>query len=189
MKLLKDRIKKEGIVISDSILKVDSFLNHQIDPQLMNAMGEEIANRFRGDNPTKILTIEASGIAVALMVGLHLKLPLLFAKKKKPSTLKEALYTAKVHSFTKNSTSDIVVSAKYLSPDDRVLIVDDFLATGSAAIALAEIVRQSGAILVGVAVAIEKGFQSGKEALTSQNIRVESLVSLQSLKEGKITFG
>lgn len=188
MEVLQDKILREGIVVSDTVLKVDSFLNHQIDPELMDALGKEIATRFQNEQPTKILTIEASGIAVALMVGFHLNLPVLFAKKKKPSTIMEDFYTAKVHSFTKNTTSDIVVSKKYLNSSDRVIIVDDFLATGEAALGLYEIAKQAGATVLGVAAAIEKGFQKGRELLEKNHIRVESLVCLDSLADGKIAF-
>jgi xanthine phosphoribosyltransferase len=188
MNLLQDRILEEGIVISDNILKVDSFLNHQIDPALMDELGKEIANRFRDMQPTKVLTLESSGIAVALMAGLHLKVPVLFAKKKKPSTMKEASYSAHVHSFTKNITTDVIVSAKYLTQTDRILIVDDFLANGDAATALADIIKQSQATLLGVSVAIEKGFQPGRKLLEEKNILVHSLVSIKSLVGGKVTF-
>ena len=188
MNLLQERILKEGIVISDNILKVDSFLNHQIDAALMDELGQEIANHFREMQPTKILTIESSGIAVALMAGLHLKVPVLFAKKKKPSTMKEASYSAHVRSFTKNITTDVMVSAKYLAQEDRILIVDDFLANGDAATALADIIKQSKATLLGVCVAIEKGFQPGRKLLEEKNILVHSLVSIESLVDGKVTF-
>lgn len=188
MKLLKQKIQEEGIVVSDQILKVDSFLNHQIDPLLMQAMGKEFAQRFQNENITKILTIEASGIAIAIMTAIALEVSLIFAKKRRPSTMTTPAYFGKVHSFTKNEDVDIMVSAKYLDPSDRILIIDDFLATGEAAKGMMEIVKQSGATLVGIGIVIEKSFQKGGQYLRGENIRVESLARIAKLENGKIFF-
>ncbi|ADG81743.1 xanthine phosphoribosyltransferase [Thermincola ferriacetica] len=188
MELLKQKIREHGIVVSDTVLKVDSFLNHQLDPELILEIGKEIANRFKNDGVTKVLTIEASGIAVALAAAMELKVPVVFAKKNKPSTLQGQIYSALVHSFTKNEDVTISVSANYLKPSDRVLIIDDFLAMGAASKGLVEIVRQSKARLVGIGIVIEKGFQSGGQELRNQGIRVESLVTVKSLASGQIEF-
>ncbi len=165
LKLLKEKILNEGKVLSDTVLKVDSFLNHQIDPQLMKEIGEEFANRFTDEVITKILTIESSGIAPATMFGLTIGAPVVFARKRKSLTLSGNLYSSKVHSFTKNETNEISVSKDFLSPDDNVVIIDDFLANGEAVKGLLDIVEQSGATVVGVGIVIEKGFQKGGQLL------------------------
>lgn len=188
MELLKQKILREGVVVSDQILKVDSFLNHQIDPQLMQAIGEELACRFADQRVTKVLTLEASGIAMALMTGLALRVPVVFAKKKRPSTLTGNAYFGRIHSFTKNEDVDIMVSANYLSQEDRVLVIDDFLASGEASRGMIEIVGQSGATLVGVGIVIEKAFQSGGSSLRDDGVRVESLARIASLANGTIHF-
>lgn len=188
MELLKQKIQEEGIVISDQILKVDSFLNHQIDPLLMQSMGQEFARRFRDEKITKILTLEASGIAIAIMTALALQVPLIFAKKRRPSTMTTKAYFGRVHSFTKHEDVDIMVSAKYLDPADRILIIDDFLATGEAARGMIEIVQKSGATLVGIGIVIEKSFQGGGEYLRGEKLRVESLARIAKLENGKIFF-
>ncbi len=188
MDLLIQTIKEEGIVLSDSVLKVDSFLNHQINPQLMFEIGKEFANRFKEDGITKIVTIESSGIAPSVMAGLQLGIPVIFARKKKSLTLVNDLLTAKVYSFTKQESNDISVSKKYINENDRVLIIDDFLANGQAAIGLAEIVKQANAEIAGIGIVIEKGFQSGGKLLREQGYRVESLATIHSLNEGKVTF-
>lgn len=186
MELLKEKIINNGILISDQILKVDSFLNHQLDPELMMEIGKEFAGRFSKDEVTKILTVEASGIAVALATAMELKVPVVFAKKNKPSTLKGNVLSSVIHSFTKNETVTITVAANYLAPDDRVLIIDDFLAMGSASKGLVDIVKQAGATLIGVGIVIEKGFQKGGQELRARGIRVESLAIIKSLSDGKI---
>lgn len=188
MDLLIQTIKEEGIVLSDTVLKVDSFLNHQINPQLMFEIGKEFANRFKEDGITKIVTIESSGIAPSVMTGLQLGIPVIFARKKKSLTLVNDLLTAKVYSFTKQESNDISVSKKYLNENDRVLIIDDFLANGQAAIGLAEIVKQANAEIAGIGIVIEKGFQDGGKLLREQGYRVESLATIHSLNEGKVIF-
>jgi len=188
MKLLQDKIMQEGKVLSSSVLKVDSFLNHQIDPMLMKEIGHEFANRFSDQVITKILTIESSGIAPSVMLGLEIGAPVVFARKRKSLTLSDNLYTSKVHSFTKNETNDISVSRNFLSEDDNILIVDDFLANGEAVKGLLDIAAQAGANVVGVGIVIEKGFQDGGKLLREQGVRVESLAIVDSLEDGKVTF-
>ena len=189
MDLLIEKIKNEGSVLSYSVLKVDSFLNHQIDPQLMHEIGKEFAERFAGCGITKILTIESSGIAPAVMAGLQLKVPVVFARKRKSLTLVDDLITAPVYSFTKKETNEISVSNKYLSEDDTVLIIDDFLANGQAALGLAKIAEKAQAAIAGVGIVIEKGFQDGGSLLRDQGYRVESLAIINSLEKGKVSFG
>ncbi|AJK90170.1 MULTISPECIES: xanthine phosphoribosyltransferase [Lysinibacillus] len=188
MKLLHDKIMQEGKVLSSSVLKVDSFLNHQIDPLLMKEIGHEFANRFADQVITKILTIESSGIAPSVMLGLEIGAPVVFARKRKSLTLSDNLYTSKVHSFTKNESNDISVSRNFLSEDDNILIVDDFLANGEAVKGLLDIAAQAGANVVGVGIVIEKGFQDGGKLLREQGVRVESLAIVDSLEDGKVTF-
>ncbi|GEN81924.1 xanthine phosphoribosyltransferase [Sporosarcina luteola] len=188
MKQLQEKIIQEGKVLSDQVLKVDTFLNHQIDPPLMQAIGEEFAERFKGSGITKILTIESSGIAPSMMAGLILGVPVIFARKRKSVTMNDNLYTASVHSFTKNVTSDISVSKDFLKNGDVVLVIDDFLANGQAALGLLDILKQSGAELAGVGIVIEKGFQPGGEMLRGKGIRVESLAIVESLENGTVEF-
>jgi xanthine phosphoribosyltransferase len=185
---LKQKIRDEGIVLSEQVLKVDAFLNHQIDPALMQLIGHEFAQRFAGQGITKIVTIEASGIAPAIMAGLELGVPVIFARKYKSLTLKDDLYTAKVFSFTKQTESTIAISAKHLSATDHVLVIDDFLANGHAAKALIDLIGQAGASIAGIGVVIEKSFQSGRAELDSQGYRVESLARIASLKAGRVSF-
>ncbi|MDU4960125.1 MAG: xanthine phosphoribosyltransferase [Sporomusaceae bacterium] len=188
MKELCDRIVADGEVIGSQILKVDSFLNHQIDPQFVMQLGAEIASRFDGEGVTRILTVEASGIAVAMAVGLALRVPLVFAKKSRASTQSEAMYTADVYSFTRQEAVHVNVSSRYLGKDDVVLIVDDFLAHGEALNGLVEIVRQAGAKLAGAGIIIEKQFQGGGEKLRAQGMRIESLAAITSMEPGRICF-
>lgn len=188
MKLLLDTIIEDGIVLSDSVLKVDSFLNHQVDPHLMLAIGKEFAQRFENDGITKILTIESSGIAPSVMAGLHLNVPVIFARKRKSLTLVNELFTSKVYSFTKQESNEISVSKKFIHKDDRVLIIDDFLANGQAALGLVEIVKQAKAEISGIGIVIEKSFQDGGMELREQGIRVESLARIASLSNGEVTF-
>ncbi|QHT45515.1 xanthine phosphoribosyltransferase [Bacillus sp. SB49] len=188
MHLLEEKIKKEGRVLSDTVIKVDSFLNHQIDPQLMKEIGEGFAERFQQAGITKILTLESSGIAPAQMTGLSLGVPAIFARKRKSLTLNDHLYSAEVYSFTKQQTNEISVSKDYLTAEDTVLILDDFLANGQAALGLVDIVEQSGAALAGVGIVIEKGFQDGRKQLLDKGIRVESLAILSSLENGEVRF-
>lgn len=188
MKLLQDKIVQEGKVLSPTILKVDSFLNHQIDPQLMKEIGQEFANRFADQVITKVLTIESSGIAPSVMLGLEIGAPVVFARKRKSLTLSDNLFSSKVHSFTKNETNEISVSNNFLSAEDNVLIIDDFLANGEAVKGLLDIAAQAGANVVGVGIVIEKGFQDGGKLLREQGIRVESLAIVESLEDGNVTF-
>ncbi|SMP33977.1 xanthine phosphoribosyltransferase [Laceyella tengchongensis] len=188
MQLLKEKIRQEGKALSSEILKVDSFLNHQIDPELMQEIGQEFARRFTNDGITRILTIESSGIAPSVMAGLALGVPVVFARKRKSLTLQEDFYEAKVHSFTKQQTNTIVVSKAHLVATDKVLVIDDFLANGQAAEGLIDIVQQAEATLAGVGIVIEKSFQEGGDRLRRKGIRVESLASVAALAEGKVTF-
>ncbi|MGG3467183.1 xanthine phosphoribosyltransferase [Neobacillus pocheonensis] len=188
MKLLEERIKLDGKVLSENVLKVDSFLNHQIDPELMLEIGKEFANKFEGVGITKIVTIESSGIAPAVMTGLQMQVPVIFARKRKSLTLNNDLLTATVHSFTKNDTSEISLSKKYLSENDKVLIIDDFLANGQAAFGLVEMVQQAGAEIAGIGIVIEKSFQQGARLLKEAGLRVESLARVASLSNGEVKF-
>ena len=189
MKLLEDRILSEGTFLPGGVIKVDSFLNHQMDPELIAVLGREIADKFREDRVTKILTVEASGIAIAIMPGYFLKVPVVFAKKSRSSNLgKDGLYTAMAHSFTKNVDNTLVVSAKFLKSEDRVLIVDDFLAMGEAVKALRDIVRQAGAELAGVGIAVEKDFQPGGKELRAEGIKLVSLAVVDVSDNGDIAF-
>nr|WP_251701889.1 xanthine phosphoribosyltransferase [Pseudomonas boanensis] len=185
---LKQKIREEGIVLSDQVLKVDAFLNHQIYPKLMQQVGHEFAERFRGQGITKIVTIEASGIAPAVMAGLELGVPVIFARKYQSLTLKENLYISKVFSFTKQSESTIAISAKHLTAADHVLVIDDFLANGHAAKALIDLIGQAGASVAGMGIVIEKSFQEGRGLLESEGYRVESLARVSSLANGQVTF-
>lgn len=188
MKLLKDKVMAEGIVLGDQVLKVDSFLNHQMDPVLMREVGGEFARRFAGEGITKVLTIESSGIAPAIMTSLELGVPMIFARKNKSLTLKEDILVEKVYSFTKRETNEITVSKKFVHPEDRVLIIDDFLANGEAAFGLARIVEQAGASVVGIGIVIEKSFQPGARLLEEAGYRLDSLVRIASLENGTVTF-
>ncbi|HWO74434.1 MAG TPA: xanthine phosphoribosyltransferase [Bacillus sp. (in: firmicutes)] len=188
MKLLHEKIRQNGKVLSDTVLKVDSFLNHQVDPQLMKAIGDEFYLRFRHDGITKVLTLESSGIAPAMMTALNFGVPFVFAKKRKPLTLVDDLFTAEVYSFTKRETNTISISKEYINAGDRVLIIDDFLANGEAAFGLLELVKKAGAETKGIGIVIEKAFQSGRKRLEEQAIRVESLARISSLEAGNVQF-
>ncbi|MFS0862205.1 xanthine phosphoribosyltransferase [Fredinandcohnia sp. 179-A 10B2 NHS] len=188
MELLKQKIINEGTVLSEHVLKVDSFINHQIDPTLMVEIGKEFAERFKDDEITKVLTIESSGIAPGLMAALELNVPVIFARKRKSLTLVNDLLTATVHSFTKNETNEISVSSKYIGPNDKVLIIDDFLANGQAALGLAELVSKAGAEVSGIGIVIEKSFQEGGRLLREKGFKVESLARIQSLQNQTVTF-
>lgn len=189
MQTLKDRILKDGQGIGTEVLKVDSFLNHQIDVALMADIGKELASRFAGKGITKILTVESSGIPVAYATSLAMgNLPVVFAKKASPNTMMEGVYRADVKSFTKETVSTIRVSRKFLSSEDIILIVDDFLAYGEAALGLAKLVRASGATLAGVGIVIEKQFQGGSKKLNEAGFFVESLVVITSIKDNNIEF-
>lgn len=187
MKLLKERIVRDGKCLEGGILKVDSFINHQMDPILMKAMADEFVKRFAGDRIDKIVTIEASGIAPAIMVGYLLHLPVVFAKKRVPSTMANCLHT-KVFSFTKGRDYDICVSSEYLGKGDRILFIDDFLANGNAAKGIIDLAKQVGAEVVGMGFLIEKAFQEGGDYLRNEGIKVESLARIKSLDNGTIEF-
>jgi xanthine phosphoribosyltransferase len=188
MKLLEKKIDTEGTVLSESVLKVDSFLNHQIDPKLMYEIGIEFANRFDNEGVTKIVTIESSGIAPAVMAGLHMNVPVVFARKRKSLTLFDDLLTSTVYSFTKNETNEISISKKYIDKNDRILIIDDFLANGRAALALVDIVKKANAEVAGIGIVIEKSFQEGAQTLQKLGLKVESLARIASLSNGKVQF-
>ena len=187
MKALKERILKDGKCFDGGILKVDNFINHQMDPKLMKSMAVEFVRRFARTDINKVLTVEASGIAPAIMVGYLLELPVVFAKKKVPSTMENMLVT-KVFSFTKNRTYDVTVSKDYLCEGDKVLFIDDFLANGNAAKGIIDLCNQAGAELVGMGFLIEKGFQAGGTELRDMGIRVESLAIIDSLDNCQITL-
>lgn len=187
MKLLKDYILNQGKSVNSKILKVDSFLNHQIDPVLMMQIGEEFKRRFAGEKINKILTIEASGIAIGLAAAYAFNVPLVFAKKKVPSTMGD-FYTTKVFSFTKSKEYTICIGKEFLNAEDRILIVDDFLAMGNAVLGLKDLVNQAGGEVVGAGIAITKGFQDGEKLLKENGIKVESLAVVESLNNDEIKF-
>ena len=185
---LQHAILEKGTVLSDGVLKVNTFLNHQIDTNLMIEIGNEFAQRFKYDGITKVLTLESSGIAPSFMAANTLGVPLIFARKKKSLTLQDNVYTSSVYSFTKQETNEITVSKEFLQSNDRVLIIDDFLANGQAALGLANVVEQAGATVAGIGIVIEKSFQPGRQQLLDAGYRVESLARIQSLQNGEVTF-
>ena len=185
---LEQKILCEGRVLEGNVLKVGSFLNQQLDVDFLVEMGKEIDRIYKNDNVTKLLTVESSGIAVAVAAGTVMHLPVVFAKKNKTSNVSGEIYSSMVHSYTHNTDYKIVVSKDYLSADDRVVIIDDFLANGKALEGLIDIVNQAGATLVGCTCAIEKGFQGGGDALREQGIRVESLAVIDEMSTEGITF-
>ena len=188
MKLLEERIKKDGVILPGNVLKVNRFLNHQIDPELMYKMGEEFARLFKDEEITKIITVESSGIAPAVMTGLALKVPVIFARKHKSLTLNQNMYTADVYSYTKKTTNRISISKKYVDANDKILMIDDFLANGQAVEGMLEIADQAGVDVAGAGIVIEKSFQPGAQELKDRGIRVESLARIKSLVDGKVTF-
>lgn len=188
MQLLKDRILKDGTVRGGSILKVDSFLNHQIDIELMEAIGAEFHRRFAGTPVTRILTIEASGIGIACIAARYFRVPVVFAKKTVGKNMDGELYTAKVPSYTKKVCYDIMVSKRFILPEDRVLILDDFLAQGNALKGLIEIVHCADAEVAGCGIVIEKAFQGGGKLIRDMGVRVESLARIKSLAGDVVTF-
>ena len=175
MELLEQRIRKDGLVKEGNVLKVDSFLNHQIDIGLLNEIGKEFKRIFAGEKITKILTVEASGIAIATIVAQYFDVPVVFAKKTLTINLDGSMYTTKIESFTHKRTYDVIVSKKYLGPEDRVLVIDDFLANGCAVTGLIDIIEEAGASLAGVGIIIEKATQDGGKRLRERGVRVESL--------------
>ena len=190
MQLLKDRIRKDGKVKEGNVLKVDSFLNHQMDISLFQEIGKEFRRRFEGEEINKILTIEASGIGIACIVAQSFGVPVVFAKKTQTKNIAGDVYKSQVESYTHGRIYDIIVSKEFLGPDDKVLLIDDFLANGKALEGLADLVLMAGAQLVGAGIVIEKGFQPGGEIVRSKGIRVESLAIVESMddKTGEITF-
>lgn len=190
MKLLEERIRKDGVVKEGNILKVDSFLNHQMDIDLFNAMGEEFRRLFEGRPINKILTIEASGIGIAVIVAQHFHVPVVFAKKAQSVNLDGEMYTTKIESFTHKRTYDVIVSKKFLSKEDHILVIDDFLANGCAVNGLIDLIQSAGATIEGVGIAVEKGFQTGGKLLRDKGIRVESLAIIESMDAatGEIVF-
>lgn len=190
MKLLEERIQKDGIVKAGNVLKVDSFLNHQMDIALFNEMGKEFKRLFSDVEVNKIMTIEASGIGIACIAAQYFHVPVVFAKKAQSVNIDGEVYSAKIQSFTHKRVYDIIVSKKYLSPDDKILIIDDFLANGCALEGLIDIVHAAGAQVSGIGIAIEKGFQKGGDMIRSRGLRLESLAIVESMDDqtGAITF-
>ena len=190
MQLLKDRIRKDGKIKEGNVLKVDSFLNHQMDVKLFQEIGKEFKRRFEGEEITKILTIEASGIGIACVAAEVFDVPVVFAKKTQTKNIAGDVYTTKVESFTHGRVYDIIVSREFLGKGDKVLLIDDFLANGKALEGLAELVKKSGAELVGAGVVIEKGFQVGGDIIRSEGIHLESLAIVESMDEktGEVVF-
>ena len=190
MKLLEDRIRRDGVVKEGNVLKVDRFLNHQMDIELYQEIGKEFKRRFANENVNKILTIEASGIGIACIAAESFHVPVVFAKKTQTKNIAGEVYTTQVESFTHGRIYDIIVSKEFLGKGDRVLLIDDFLANGKALEGLAQLVQDSGAELVGAGVVIEKGFQRGGDAIRAKGIHLESLAIVESMndKTGEIVF-
>lgn len=190
MKLLEERIRKDGIIKEGNVLKVDSFLNHQMDIRLFNEMGKELKRLFADKPINKILTIEASGIGIACIVAQHFDVPVVFAKKAKSINIDGEVYATRIESFTHKKTYDVIVSKKYISSDDHVLIIDDFLANGCALNGLIDLVQSAGASVEGIGIAIEKGFQKGGEMIRAKGVQLESLAIVESMdaQTGIITF-
>ena len=190
MNFLEERIVKDGIVKEGNVLKVDSFLNHQMDIDLFDQMGAEFKKRFEGKPINKILTIEASGIGIACVVAQHFHVPVVFAKKSKSINLEGEMYVAQVESFTHKCQNNVIVAQKFLGPEDHVLIIDDFLANGCALQGLIQIVQSAGATVVGIGIAIEKGFQSGGRIIRNLGFQLESLAIVESMdaETGEVVF-
>lgn len=188
MQLLKDRINKEGKNLGNGILKVDGFVNHQVDPFLMHACGEEFARRFKDIGATKVLTAEISGIAPALMTGFHMNLPVVYARKHKPITMPDQVFLTLSPSHTKGRMVELIISPEYLAGGERVLIIDDFLASGATILGLVRLAQSAGSELVGIGTLIEKRFEGGRQALNYLNIPIESLAIIRSMEDDKIIF-
>ena len=190
MELLEERIRRDGVVKSEGVLKVDGFLNHQMDINLFNEMGKELKRLFADAPINKILTIEASGIGIAAVVAQHFDVPVVFAKKSKSINLDGDVYSTKIQSFTHQRIYDVIVSKKFLNADDHVLLIDDFLANGCALNGLIDLVEEAGATVEGIGIAVEKGFQPGGDDLRSRGYRLESLAIVQSMnpETGEIVF-
>lgn len=188
MKLLEERIKQDGRVIGTEVLKVDNFLNHQVDPALMKAMGDEFARLFADAKVDKVLTVESSGIAPAVFTALALNVPMVFARKKKSLTLSDDHYTADVYSFTKQETNHVIVDKRFIQPGERLLLIDDFLANGQAVEGMMQIAEAADAEVVGVGIVIEKTFQKGRALLDERDVRVESLARIAAFEDGEVIF-
>ncbi len=188
MKELEERILRDGQDLGDGILKVDSFVNHQVDAELMDKCGRELARRFANIGATKVLTAEISGIAPALMTALYLKLPVVYARKSKPITMPDQVYLTLAPSHTKGRMVELIVSPEYLANGERVLIIDDFLASGATILGLARLAKAAGAQVVGIGALIEKTFEGGREALKPLGLPIESLACISAMEHGQITF-
>jgi xanthine phosphoribosyltransferase len=185
---LKDRILREGKNLGDGILKVDGFINHQVDPELMEACGQELARRFQGVGATKVLTAEISGIAPALATAMHLGLPVVYARKSKPITMPDQVYLTLSPSHTKGRMVELIVSPEYLAGGERVLIIDDFLASGATIQGLARLAQTAGAIIVGVGALVEKTFEGGRQVLASLGVPIEALARIRAMEGDRIIF-
>ncbi|MBQ4354186.1 MAG: xanthine phosphoribosyltransferase [Clostridia bacterium] len=188
MKLLEERIVKDGKIGAGNVLKVDCFLNHQIDVPFLSELGKEFYRLYKDEHITKILTIEASGIGIACLTAAFFGVPVVFAKKTETNNIAGDVYTSEVYSYTHERTYQIRVSKDFLSADDRVLIIDDFLAKGSALLALLDLVEEAGASVAGAGIVIEKAYQPGRAVVSAKGVRVESLARIASMEDGKVTF-
>lgn len=188
MKLLEDRIKKEGQALSETVLKVDSFINHQVDSEFMDALGRDFAEHFKDAGITKVFTIESSGIAPALMTAKHLNVPMVILKKQTSKILNGNVYQTRITSFTKGTSYELTLFADYIQPEDRILLIDDFLANGEAAMGASRIITESGATLAGIGILIEKSFQRGRKRLEEAGHRVYSQARIKRLDAGVIEF-
>lgn len=189
MKLLEDKIRKDGKIAEGNVLRVDSFLNHQIDTVLMDQLAAEFYRLFRDEKVDKVLTVEASGIAIAALTALHFGVPMVFAKKSKSQNISDNVYTAQAYSYTHQNMNTLIVSKDYIGPGERILLIDDFLANGHAMLALNSLLKQAGAIPVGVGILVEKAFQEGHARLEEAGLRVESLARVASMDtENGVTF-
>ncbi len=188
MEMLEERIRKDGRNLGSGILKVDGFINHQVDPALMDACGRELAKRFTGIEATKVLTAEISGIAPALMTALYLKLPVVYARKHKPITMPDQVFLTLAPSHTKGREVELIISPEYLTVGERVIIVDDFLASGATILGLVRLAQTAGAQVVAVGALIEKVFEGGREALKHLNVPIESLACIQYMSDDQIVF-
>jgi xanthine phosphoribosyltransferase len=188
MEELKKRIRKEGKNLGEGILKVDGFINHQVDPVLMDACGQEFSKRFNGIGATKILTAEISGIAPAITTGFHMELPVVYARKSKPITMPDQVFLTLTPSHTKGRTVELIVSPEYLAGGERILIIDDFLASGATILGLVRLAQTAGATIVGIGALIEKRFEGGRAALSFLNVPIESLAEISSMEGDQINF-
>jgi xanthine phosphoribosyltransferase len=188
MDVLRERIMYEGKNLGNGILKVDGFINHQVDPALMDLCGQELANRFTNIRATKVLTAEISGIAPAVLTAFHLKVPIVYARKSKPITMPDQVFLTLSPSHTKGRMVELIVSPEYLGDGERVLIIDDFLATGATILGLVRLAQTAGAAIVGIGTLIEKTFEGGREALASLGVPIESLVQIESMENEQIIF-